>query len=278
MAPETPEAPQQPRGQLVPRASSPTSGKHWANRFGRLGTGPVKQRVWTLGRLLLLGVALLVTYGAFFLAAMRVATNAREVKVPDLRGKSVAEATDAVSRAGLALRVDPLRRPDPSVPNDHVLSQDPAPGSVLRRQRAVRVRVSDGSKAPVLPSVVGQFERDAETALAQEHITIVGRAEVQTSEYPAGTIVAQDPPAQSRSNGITLLVNRGEGTQRFVMPDLIGTYGERVAGLMRAADFRVSIVDNVPYPGLPAGIVVRQTPQPGFQIGLKDAISLEISR
>lgn len=278
MAPERPEGSPTPRGQLVPHASSPKSQKHWANRFGRLGTGPVKQRVWTVGRLLLLAGALSVTYGAFFLAAMRVATNAREVKVPDLRGKSVAEATDAVSRAGLALRVDPLRRPDPSVPNDHVLSQDPSPGTVLRRQRAVRVRVSDGSKAPVLPSVVGQFERDAEAVLAQEHISIVGRAEVQTSEYPAGTVVAQDPPAKSRSSGITLLVNRGESTQRFVMPDLIGTFGERVAGLMRAADFRVSIVGDAPYPGLPAGIVVRQTPQAGFQIGLKDAISLEVSR
>lgn len=278
MAPETPEAPHTPRGQLVRRASSSPTGKHWANRLGRLGTGPVKQRVWTVGRLLLLAGALTVTYGAFFLAAMRVATNAREVKVPDLRGKSVAEATDAVSRAGLALRVDPLRRPDPSVPNDHVLSQDPAPGTVLRRQRAVRVRVSDGSKAPILPSVVGQLERDAEAVLMQEHIAIVGRADVQTSEYPAGTIVAQDPPAKTRSNGITLLVNRGEAAQRFVMPDLIGTFGERVQGLLRAADFRVTIVGDTPYPGLPAGIVVRQTPQAGFQIGLRDAISLEISR
>jgi beta-lactam-binding protein with PASTA domain len=75
-----------------------------------------------------------------------------------------------------------------------------------------------------------------------------------------------------------LLVNRGESTQRFVMPDLIGTFGERVAGLMRAADFRVSLVGDSPYPGLPAGIVVHQTPQAGFQIGLKEAISLEISR
>lgn len=257
---------------------APETPKHWANRFGRLGTGPVKQRVWTLGRLLLLAGALSVTYGAFFLAAMRVATNAREVKVPDLRGKSVAEATDAVSNAGLALRVDQLRRPDPSVPTDHVLSQDPAPGTVLRRRRAVRVRVSDGSKAPVLPSVVGQFERDAEAVLAQQQIALVGRAEVQTSVYPPGTIVAQDPPAKSRSSGITLLVNRGEATQRFVMPDLIGTFGERVAALMRAADFRVTIVGGAPYPGLPAGIVVRQTPQAGFQIGLKDAISLETSR
>ena len=62
------------------------------------------------------------------------------------------------------------------------------------------------------------------------------------------------------------------------MPDLIGTLADRVSAILRAADFRVSQVQNVPYPGLPAGIVVRQTPQAGFQIGLKDAISLEVSK
>ena len=32
------------------------------------------------------------TFGVFFLGLMRVAMRAREVEVPDLRGKSVAEA------------------------------------------------------------------------------------------------------------------------------------------------------------------------------------------
>ena len=69
-----------------------------------------------------------------------------------------------------------------------------------------------------------------------------------------------------------------EAGVRFVMPDLIGTFGARSAAVLRARGFRVALTAEVPYPGLPAGIVVRQTPQAGFQIALEEPISIEVSR
>src|SRR5262245_23750442 len=103
-------------------------------------TNPVphqfRTRVWSAGRLLLLAAALVVTFGAFFLTAMRVTTRAREVAVPDIRGRSMTDATTILTEAGLIVTVD-QRRADPKVAADHVMSQDPAPGTVLRRQRAV---------------------------------------------------------------------------------------------------------------------------------------------
>ena len=94
---------------------------------------PVRQRVWTVGRLLILIAALGLTFGLFFLTALRVATRAREVTVPDVRGKSLAEATASLAEVGLTMRVDPIRRPDGKVPADHVLAQQPETGAVLRR-------------------------------------------------------------------------------------------------------------------------------------------------
>ena len=48
---------------------------------------------------------------------------------------------------GLSVRVEDARRPDKTVPADHVLTQEPAAGQIVRRQRAVRVRLSDGLRA-----------------------------------------------------------------------------------------------------------------------------------
>lgn len=222
--------------------------------------------------------ALIVTFAAFFLTAVRVATRAREVKVPDVRGKSVAEATSMLATAGLLMREDPPRRPDPKVPSDHILSQDPDPGSVLRRQRAVRIRVSDGQRDPILPNVINQPERSAELTLAQEGVQIAGKDEIRSGDYPAGTVVAQDPPGRTRAASVTLLVNRGELGASYVMPDLIGTPGFIVQDLLRKRGLRVTISNNVPYPGIPPGIVIRQTPQAGFQIGDRELISLELSK
>jgi beta-lactam-binding protein with PASTA domain len=48
--------------------------------------------------------------------------------------------------------------------------------------------------------------------------------------------------------------------------------------VLRSLGFRVAVTGEVPYPGLPPGIVVRQTPQPGFQIDANETITLEVSK
>lgn len=238
---------------------------------------PLRTRVWGIGRLLILVVALAATFGTFFLTGMRVANRARDVTVPDLHGMPLDAATEVSNRAGLVLRVA-ARRPDREVPRDHVLSQDPEAGTTFRRQRAIRVRVSDGQQDPVVPTVVGQNERTAEMMLAQEQIGVGARSEIKTSAYATGAVVAQDPPASAQAAAVALLVNQGESGAGYVMPDVIGAMGGRVVEILRRRGFRVTVGAETPYPGLPPGIVIGQTPQAGFQIGQGDSIVLEISR
>ena len=77
---------------------------------------------------------------------------------------------------------------------------------------------------------------------------------------------------------MALLVNRGEQSDNYVMPDLIGVNGERAAAFLRDQGFRVAVVGAAPYPGVGAGIVLRQNPQAGFQIAPGEPISIEVSR
>jgi beta-lactam-binding protein with PASTA domain len=90
--------------------------------------------------------------------------------------------------------------------------------------------------------------------------------------------VAQDPPPDTRTSEVRLLVNRGVDRVTYVMPDLIGVNGERAADLLRARGFRVSIVAQQSAPGIPPGVVIRQTPAGGYQVHPGDAISLEVSQ
>jgi len=261
-------------------AESPRAGLRKRSKAIRLpsSTSRLGSRVWTAGQWLFVLGALGATYAAFFLASMRVATVAREVEVPSLAGMSVEEATTALANVGLGIRIDPLTRPDSDVPVDHVLGQDPTPGSVLRRQRAVRVQLSEGQTEPPIPAILGQAERAAEIALLEEGIEVSARAEIRSADYTPGSIVAQDPPGGVRASQVSLLVNRGEEGASFVMPDLIGTLGVQTVNVLRAARFRVTVTAEVPYPGLPPGIVVRQTPQAGYQIAAGGAITVEVSR
>jgi len=198
--------------------------------------------------------------------------------VPDLRGRSISDASAAMSRVGLTFKVEPQRRADPVVPADRVLSQDPAAGTVLRRQRSVRVYISDGVHRPLVPLVVGENERAAQLHLAQAQITVTSVSDIRTDAYEDGTVVAQDPPGRSLSPSVSLLINRGKPAVTYVMPDLIGTVGARTAEVLRRQGFVVAFSGDAPYPGVPAGIVIRQTPQAGFQIASSDVISIEVSR
>ena len=247
------------------------------SRSPKPGPHLIRTRVWSAGRLIFLIAALGITFATFFLTAMRVTTRAREVQVPDIRGKSLTEATNLLAEAGLVLKID-LRRADGSVPADHILQQEPQPGTVLRRQRSVGVRVSEGKRDPVVPQVVGQAERTAEIILAQDQVEVGGRAEIRSTSYSLGAVVAQDPVAKSRAAKVTLLVNRGSDDLSFVMPDLIGAQQGRVVDILRRRGFRVTVAAEVPYPGLPPGIVIRQTPQAGFQVGYGAPVAIEVSR
>ena len=91
---------------------------------------PLKARVWNVGKVLLLGGALVATFFLFALVSMRVALRARDVEVPNLVGATVENASITVSDLGLALRIDPNQRPDERVPAGGIMQQDPAPGVV----------------------------------------------------------------------------------------------------------------------------------------------------
>jgi serine/threonine-protein kinase len=238
----------------------------------------LRTRVWGAGKLLVLATALVGTYLLFALIAMRVAVRAREVPVPDLTGRTVQEATDLLTERGLTLRVDENRRLHPTVPAGRIGQQDPAAGTVARRQRTVRAWVSLGPRSARVPDLAGETERMARTRLEQDGLRVSGVAEVRTNEFPPDVVIAQSPPPGSSGGEVSLLVNRGERSASYVMPDLIGVDGDRAADYLRRRGFRVTVVGEQPYPGVPAGIVIRQTPAGGFQIAPGEPISLEVSR
>ena len=239
---------------------------------------PLRSRVWSLGKFFVLMGALGLTFLVFFSVSMRVALWARDVQVPSLVGRTVNEATAALADRDLALRVEENKRPDDKIEVGKVMQQEPDTGVTSRRQRTVRVWISSGPKRTIVPPLVGQNERAAQSSLQQQGVVVSSVSEFRSSDYPADVVVAQDPAATSRAPEVSILLNRGELSATYVMPDVIGVDGERAADALRQQGFRVSIVGTQPYPGVPPGTVVRQQPAGGFRVGGSDAISLEVSR
>jgi serine/threonine-protein kinase len=238
----------------------------------------LRTRVWTAGKVLLLAGGLAGTYVLFAFASMRIALRTREVQVPDFTSRTANEATAMAGNLGLALKIDDLRRVDPKIPAGRVIAQEPPAGSAARRQRSVRVWLSAGQRAATVPLLVGETERTAQLRVAQDGLTLADVSEIRSHTFAPDVIVAQTPPARTAGGSVALLVNRGERGASYVMPDLIGVNGDRAAEILRSRGFRAAVVGANPYPGVAAGVVIRQSPQAGFQIGPSEPISLEVSR
>jgi serine/threonine-protein kinase len=178
----------------------------------------------------------------------------------------------------MVLRVDEARRPDAKTAAGLVLGQEPQAGATARRQRGLRIWLSSGPRIVVAPTLVGESERAAQIRLTQDGVATTTVAEIRDSAYPPDVVVAQDPPPQTRTAEVRLLVNRGEDRASYLMPDLIGVNGDRAADLLRTRGFRVAIVARQSAQGIPPGVVIRQTPAGGYQVHPGDAISLEVSQ
>ena len=239
---------------------------------------PSRSGVWSFGRLLLLAATLGGTFLLFFGVALRVALRARVVQVPPLVGKTVNDASQTLGALGLTLRIDPTRRPDPNVTANHIMLQDPPAGAAARSQRSIRVWLSAGPRTTTVPELIGQTERTARIRMEQDGVELGSVSEFRSPDYAADAVVSQDPPPAVKAPKVSLLLNRGEASVTYVMPDVIGMDGNRVSDALRAQGFRVTITGSQPYPGIPPDTVVRQQPQGGFRVAASDPISLEVSR
>lgn len=239
---------------------------------------PFGRRVWGVGKVLLLLGALAATFLFFFVVSWRVAIRAGQVQIPDLTNMAVEDATRVLQDLELRPRIEEARRPDAKIAAGRVAQQDPPPGEAARPQRTVKIWVSAGPRTTPVPALVGQTERTARMRLDQDGVMLASVTEMHSTDYAPDTIVAQDPAPPSRAPKVSILVNRGDQTTTYVMPDVIGMDGSKVETALRTAGLRVTIVGSQTYAGVPAGTIVRQQPASGYEVGPADAISLEVSR
>jgi eukaryotic-like serine/threonine-protein kinase len=180
----------------------------------------------------------------------------------------------------LLLRVEGKRN-DPKVPAELIVGQEPAPGATLKRQRSIRVWVSLGPQRLRVPSVVGESLRGGRLSLEEAQVP-VGRVVEVNDAAAEGTILMQHPPAGETESlsagGASLLVSRGPGNRDFVMPDLIGRPASDVLDALRLAGLKVGEVRYRNYPGVPAGVILRQVPSAGYRVSAQSAVTLDISK
>ena len=245
-------------------------------------------------RMVLLALVLLVVALVSALTAMRFAIHGREVAIPDLVGKTPAEARRVAEDIGLQLEVE-RQFYSPSVAEGRILSQLPPAGTQVRRGWQVRVAESLGPQRVEIPNVLGQTERAAEINIRRRGLEVGAVAEIQMASVPAEQILSQSPPPNASGIAapkISLLVSGVTPAQALVMPSFVGQPLGSVTLTLQDAGLRVGAVTvagqsaNVVSPiavaapqvapPSPASLIVSQNPAPGQRVIVGAAVSFEV--
>lgn len=188
--------------------------------------------------LLLITVALVSA-----LVTMRIALHAREVTVPNLHGRTPAEARRLAEQDGLTAQVD-RQYYSATMPEGRIISQTPAAGSIVRRGWSLRFAVSLGPQRVTIPQVVGQSLRAAGITLQQRGLDITV-SEVKVPGATAGQVLAQNPPADATDVAapkVSLVVAGDGGSDAYVMPSFVGRPLGSVALALKNAGFTLGKV------------------------------------
>ena len=245
-------------------------------------------------RFVLVAMMLLFIATVSAVITMRFAIHGAEVKIPDLRGLSIAAASQRAASLGVNLSVQGGLY-STELPAGRVLTQSPAPGAVVRREWQVRVSSSLGPQRVAIPNVLGEQERLASINIRRLGLELGAVAHIPDAQVPAGTVISQNPAPNAAGverPSVSILVANAEPEPEpaFLMPEETGkTAAEAEAGLARAGLQRPTERDALPSPetgvvGTPGamayapGTIVRQSPAPGERVTAQSAIVFDIAR
>lgn len=173
--------------------------------------------------------------------------------VPELKSLSVAEAQAVLRQTHLGFRVSE-RVPSESVPEDRVISSEPAPGAKVKENSKVSVRVSAGSTYVMVPEILGHTEDEARSMLSSVGLRLDEDVEKKPNgKFESGRVYAQRPGARSkvlRSTPVHASVSTGtsetppEENKNQDKPNYIYVLRIKLKDLPRSVDVRVERIDD----------------------------------
>jgi beta-lactam-binding protein with PASTA domain len=243
----------------------------------------------TFIRYALMSLVLLAVAMASALITMTLAIHGHEIAVPDLTGKTAAEARRLAEASGLELSIE-RQYYSAKIPQGRILSQMPPAGMKVRRGWQIQIAESLGPQRITIPSVLQQSERTAEMNIQHRGLDLGAIVQVQIPGVAADQVVSQSPPPNAgdvAAPKISLLVAGAPQTQTFAMPSFIGQSVGTASQTLQDAGFKIGNVTlegqistgspaaGAPRPGA-GNIIVSQTPAAGDQITLGSTIDFQV--
>jgi len=202
------------------------------------------------------------------------------VIVPDLVGKDVVYSLELLTDLELNTKVNAYEY-NADIPKNHVIYQEPGPGAEIKKDRDVRIVVSNGPQTVAVPNLIGIDIREANIIIEGNGLAKGTICETYNNRSTAGEIIAQVPASGTlvrRGKTIDLLVGLGKRPMRFEMPYLKGYSVQDAILLLEHSQLSLGQISYFEADDLPKDIVIRHTPLSGFPVVSGSLVNLTVNR
>jgi beta-lactam-binding protein with PASTA domain len=203
------------------------------------------------GSIVLIFMVCFALYWIFFLSLSWITGHGKEMKVPNLTGKSLKESMLLLNQAGFDIDIDSSYNPNLSPLL--VISQQPDAGSTVKIGRTIFLIVNRQSPPSIpMPNLVNLSFRSAEMMLQSNKLLLLDT--IMKPDLAQGAVLAQLLNGKDIAAGamipqgskITLVIGDGYGNKQISVPDLVGlSYPEAIAVLNGSNINYTAVFDGV---------------------------------
>jgi beta-lactam-binding protein with PASTA domain/tRNA A-37 threonylcarbamoyl transferase component Bud32 len=223
----------------------------------------------------LLGIAVLAVFVIAALVGKSLfGGTAAQIAVPDVRGLTVAQATTAITTAGLTVGQVTQQNSD-TVDKGKVIDQSPEPRSELGKGGPVDLKVSGGVKESTVPTLVGLSLDEASNSLRDAGLQL-GTTKAVPSDKNRNVVVKADPAEGTNvASGSKVNLEYASGSNK--VPKVTGMSAEQARTAIQDAGFQVDEREREDATH-PAGTVVEQSPGAGKTARLDSTVRIFVAK
>ncbi|MCL2882512.1 MAG: Stk1 family PASTA domain-containing Ser/Thr kinase [Coriobacteriia bacterium] len=239
--------------QLDPYAGNATSGV----RSGDLGDQQFNKKkskawIWIIVAVILLAGILAAGFALGWFGGSGQKT------VPDLTGRTVAEATTMLNDQDLGLGAQ-TEDYSPTVPKGQIMKQDPAANKKVAPQSKVDVVVSLGQQMITVPDVSKMDQATATKTLEDAGFVVQSDDPANSPDVPAGKVMSQNPAANTEAaKGSTVHIVISLGQEMGTVPDVRGQTQAQAQSLLTSNGFKVNVQQDFS-DTVNSGVVISQS-------------------
>lgn len=200
--------------------------------------------------------------------------------VPDIRGKEINSVVNQLETLFLTPRIKKSSFSN-KIPVNHIISQEPEPGEIVKKGRDIHLVLSKGKKSNTMPFLKNLIFDDAKLEILKNGLKLDHVSYVHSSSVAKGEIIASSPQegiSVKSGTKVSLLISLGKRPVQYLMPDLKGMTIENAAREIKSKKLKILSIKTKTNDKFPFGTIISQSPKPGLKVDEGEKVALVLNQ